>query len=79
MPDSYLRALGVGLGQANEDGPLSGWVLNAASEAYGLNGWQWLFIVEAVPSAIGQKAIHAQRVRASQRARIAVQAASRAG
>ena len=33
-------------------GPLSGWILNTASGAYGLSGWQWLFIVETVPSII---------------------------
>jgi len=33
-------------------GPLSGWILNTASGAYGLSGWQWLFIVETVPSMI---------------------------
>ena len=32
--------------------PLSGWLLNAAGGAYGLSGWQWLFLVEAVPSLI---------------------------
>jgi MFS family permease len=31
-------------------GPLSGWILNVASGAYGLSGWQWLFIGETVPS-----------------------------
>ena len=33
-------------------GPLSGWILNATSGAYGLSGWQWLFVVETVPSMI---------------------------
>jgi D-galactonate transporter len=33
-------------------GPLSGWVLSAASGAYGLNGWQWLFIIESIPSIV---------------------------
>ncbi len=33
-------------------GPLSGWILNTISGAYGLSGWQWLFIVETVPSII---------------------------
>ncbi len=31
-------------------GPLSGWILSAVTGAYGLSGWQWLFIVEAIPS-----------------------------
>ena len=31
-------------------GPLSGWILSAASGAYGYSGWQWLFLIEAIPS-----------------------------
>jgi len=33
-------------------GPLSGWILNEVSGASGLSGWQWLFLVETVPSLI---------------------------
>ena len=33
-------------------GPLSGWVLKALSGYRGLSGWQWLFIVETIPSLI---------------------------
>jgi D-galactonate transporter len=33
-------------------GPLSGWILNAFHGANGLAGWQWLFVIEAVPSLI---------------------------
>ncbi len=33
-------------------GPLSGWILSAASGAWGLTGWQWMFLVEAIPSVI---------------------------
>ena len=33
-------------------GPLSGWILNAFHGANGLSGWQWLFVIEAVPSLI---------------------------
>ena len=32
--------------------PLSGWILNAAGGAYGFSGWQWLFLIEAVPSLV---------------------------
>jgi D-galactonate transporter len=33
-------------------GPLSGWILNSASGAKGLSGWQWLFILESIPSLL---------------------------
>jgi MFS family permease len=33
-------------------GPLSGWILHSLSGAHGLAGWQWLFLVEAVPSLV---------------------------
>jgi D-galactonate transporter len=33
-------------------GPLSGWILNAFSDVGGLRGWQWLFVIEAMPSVI---------------------------
>ena len=33
-------------------GPFSGWILSAVSGAYGLSGWQWLFIIEAIPSIV---------------------------
>ena len=33
-------------------GPLSGWILNSLSGSYGLSGWQWLFVVETIPSMI---------------------------
>jgi D-galactonate transporter len=31
-------------------GPLSGWILSAVSGANGFAGWQWLFLIEAIPS-----------------------------
>ncbi|MBV9655525.1 MAG: MFS transporter [Acetobacteraceae bacterium] len=33
-------------------GPLSGFILNRLTGTYGLSGWQWLFIVETVPSLL---------------------------
>ncbi|MEJ2889743.1 MFS transporter [Actinomycetospora aeridis] len=33
-------------------GPLSGWILSALDEVGGLGGWQWMFLIEAVPSLV---------------------------
>ena len=33
--------------------PLSGWILGASDGLLGLQGWQWLFITEALPSVLG--------------------------
>lgn len=33
-------------------GVVSGWVLQALNGSYGMDGWQWLFLVEAVPSLL---------------------------
>ena len=33
-------------------GPLSGWILHSLSGVHNLAGWQWLFIIEALPSMV---------------------------
>ena len=33
-------------------GPVSGWILESMSSTGGLRGWQWLYIVEAIPSIL---------------------------
>jgi MFS family permease len=39
-------------------GPLSGWIMQSAEGLYGWRGWQWLFLIEALPAiAIGAAAI----------------------
>ena len=32
--------------------PLSGWILQSSSGHYSLAGWQWLFLIEALPSIV---------------------------
>ncbi|MEO8449410.1 MAG: MFS transporter [Gemmatimonadota bacterium] len=34
-------------------GPVSGWILARLGGEFGLHGWQWLFLLEGLPSAIG--------------------------
>ena len=33
-------------------GPLSGWIMESMNGFHGLRGWQWMFVLEAVPSLI---------------------------
>ena len=33
-------------------GPLSGWIIKSCHGWYGLNGWQWLFVLEGLPSVL---------------------------
>jgi D-galactonate transporter len=33
-------------------GPLSGWIMESLAGTYGLRGWQWLFLLEAVPALV---------------------------
>ena len=33
-------------------GPLSGWILDGFDQFAGLRGWQWLFVIEALPAAV---------------------------
>ncbi|WP_349573433.1 MFS transporter [Azotobacter salinestris] len=33
-------------------GPLSGWIMNQFAGAYGWAGWQWMFVLEAIPTVV---------------------------
>ncbi|WP_277183993.1 MFS transporter [Caballeronia sp. BR00000012568055] len=33
-------------------GPLSGWIMQAFNGVHGLSNWQWLFLLEAIPSLV---------------------------
>ncbi|GJD46733.1 Putative metabolite transport protein NicT [Methylobacterium cerastii] len=33
-------------------GPLSGWIMNNMAGLHGLAGWQWMFLIEALPSVV---------------------------
>jgi MFS family permease len=32
--------------------PLSGWIMDAFDQFAGMQGWQWMFLVEAVPAVL---------------------------
>ncbi|KGT95173.1 MFS transporter permease [Erwinia typographi] len=33
-------------------GPLSGWIMGHFHQVYGMRGWQWLFLLEGIPSVL---------------------------
>ncbi len=33
-------------------GPMSGWIMNSLNGTHGWSGWQWLFLLEAIPSLL---------------------------
>lgn len=33
-------------------GPMSGWIMNSLNGTHGWSGWQWLFLLEAIPSLV---------------------------
>jgi sugar phosphate permease len=49
MTSLFVAALPLGGVVA---GPLSGWIMEGMQGAYGLRGWQWLFIAEGLPTIV---------------------------
>ncbi len=49
MVAGFMTALAVG---GVIGGPVSGWIMEAFAGKQGLAGWQWLFILEGVPSIV---------------------------
>jgi len=33
-------------------GPISGWIISALDKTHGYSGWQWMFLLEAIPSLV---------------------------
>jgi MFS family permease len=33
-------------------GPLSGWIMDATHGGWGMNGWQWMFLIEGLPAVV---------------------------
>ncbi len=49
MVAGFMTAIAVG---GVVGGPLSGWIMQALAGKHGLAGWQWLFILEGLPSLV---------------------------
>ena len=42
----------IGAASSLIGGPLSGWIMGHFHEVYGMRGWQWLFLLEGLPSVL---------------------------
>jgi len=49
MTAFFMMAIGLASVFGN---PLSGWIMERFDGAYGLHGWQWLFVIEGLPAAL---------------------------
>lgn len=49
MVASFMTAIAI---SGVIGGPISGWLLDRMSQTGGLRGWQWLFLIEAIPSIL---------------------------